>query len=402
MHKQVNICPILFTFILIMGGCRHSHENTTTPWGDTLDVDGVVTDTAATTRLSFSDIQENGELIMLTLPGADTYFSYHGRSVGTQYLMCEKFAQRMGVVLRVEVCRDTADVYKRLSNGEGDVAAVQLRRKEKGILYCGADNTSGTTSWAVAPSSTELADSLNKWYSASVLADVQKEEKYIFSSHSIKRHVYAPVLNASRGEISSYDHLFKMYAPMVRWDWRLLAAQCYQESTFDPHAYSWAGARGLMQIMPMTAAELGLAESDLYAPQANIEAAVRYIAKLNGMFKDIRNAGERINFVLASYNGGHFHIRDAMALARQNGKNPYSWDNVREYVLKLSSPAYYSDPVVKYGYMRGSETVDYVYKIKNRWNTYRQKVSGNRGFSQEDSSNDYVPRRATRKNRYKI
>ena len=69
---------------------------------------------------------------------------------------------------------------------------------------------------------------------------------------------------------------------------------------------------------------------------------------------------ERMSFTLAGYNGGPFHIRDAMALAKKNGKDPYRWADVSEFVLKLQQPEYYRDPVVKYGYMRGSETVDYV------------------------------------------
>ena len=57
--------------------------------------------------------------------------------------------------------------------------------------------------------------------------------------------------------------IFKRYAPIARFDWRLLAAQCYQESTFDPNARSWAGASGLMQIMPKTAKHLGLEMEDI-------------------------------------------------------------------------------------------------------------------------------------------
>ena len=75
--------------------------------------------------------------------------------------------------------------------------------------------------------------------------------------------------------------------------------------------------------------------------------------------------------MLAAYNGGHFHIRDAMALAQKNGRNPYHWHEVEPFVLGLSRPEYYNDPVVKNGYMRGSETVDYVRKIQERWNGYR-------------------------------
>jgi len=109
----------------------------------------------------------------------------------------------------------------------------------------------------------------------------------------------------------------------------------------------------------------------MYDPEKNIAAAVRYIGELENSFSDIRERSERTKFVLAAYNGGHFHIRDAMALAQKNGRNPKLWRDVEPFVLGLSQPAYYNDPVVKNGYMRGSETVDYVRKIQERWNGYR-------------------------------
>lgn len=56
-----------------------------------------------------------------------------------------------------------------------------------------------------------------------------------------------------------------------------------------------------------------------------------------------------------------------MALARKHGQNPHNWGVIRDYILRLSQPAYYTDPVVKYGYMRGTETVNYVDRIRARW-----------------------------------
>jgi membrane-bound lytic murein transglycosylase F len=150
-----------------------------------------------------------------------------------------------------------------------------------------------------------------------------------------------------------------------------MAAQCYQESTFDPQARSWAGACGLMQIMPATADHLGLARADIYDPEKNIAAAARLLGELEQSFSDIRDRNERFKFVLASYNGGGFHIRDAMRLAEKNERNPQRWADVEPYVLGLAKPEYYNDPVVHSGYMRGSETVDYVRKIHERWNNYR-------------------------------
>ena len=104
--------------------------------------------------------------------------------------------------------------------------------------------------------------------------EVKKQEAYLLSSRSVRRRVFAPMLNRSGGIISHYDAYFQRYAQTIRWDWRLLAAQCYQESCFDPQAKSWAGACGLMQIMPSTADHLGLARADIYHPEKNIAAAV--------------------------------------------------------------------------------------------------------------------------------
>lgn len=342
-----------------------------TPWGTSLYGDTVPTDSS----FGVSDIQSNGEMIMLTLTGPDNYYDYHGRGMGLQYMLCERFAQKLGVSLRVEVCKDTAELVSRLRAGEGDVAAFQLPKTMKRVLFAGAADATHHTQWAVRQGNRELADSLNSWFRPAMVAQVKQEEDFLLSTRSITRHVYSPMLDRSGGVISHYDHLFRQYAPLARWDWRLLAAQCYQESTFDPRAHSWAGACGLMQIMPSTADHLGLSRSNIYDPENNIAAAAKYIRELSSHFSDVP-ATERVYFVLASYNGGSYHIRDAMALARKHGRDAQRWGDVREYVQRLSQPAYYNDPVVQHGYMRGGETVDYVEKIRGRWAQYRGVAAG--------------------------
>ena len=78
-----------------------------------------------------------------------------------------------------------------------------------------------------------------------------------------------------------------------------------------------------MQIMPGTADHLGLPRASIYDPEQNIADEARYLGELDRNFSDIPERSERTKFVLAAYNGGHFHIRDAMTLARKHGKN---WD----------------------------------------------------------------------------
>lgn len=385
------VVPLLFFLSVV--SCAEQQRSDVTPWGSALGQDTVPSNSA----FGLNDIINNGEIIMLTISGPETYYDYHGKGMGLQYLLCEQFAQALGVSLRVELCRDTTELITRIKNGDGDIVAFQLPQTLKGVCFAGATQNSGKTGWAVQPDNKELADTLNRWFKPEMIAEITQRERFLLSTRSVTRRVYSPMLNRSQGIISRYDHYFQRYAPIARWDWRLMAAQCYQESTFDPMAQSWAGARGLMQIMPATATHLGLPLGSIHNPEDNIAAAAKYIKELNARFADVPTS-ERVSYVLASYNGGHYHIRDAMALARKNGKDPNRWENVKEFVLKLSNPAYYRDKVVKYGYMRGSETVDYVEKINSRWAQYRGVARGGSGAFMSPS----VPERAKRGNRWSI
>lgn len=376
---------------LFCASCTEQPRQEMTPWGTVVGEDTAV----AKASFGLNDIIGNGEIIMLTLSGPETYYDYHGRGMGLQYLLCEKFAESIGVSLRVELCRDTAEMVGKIKRGEADIAAFQLPRTIKGVGFAGARVDSLHTAWAVQQGNKELADTLDRWFKPEMVAQVMRRERFMLSTRSVTRRVYSPMLDRSGGVISHYDRYFQQYAPMARWDWRLMAAQCYQESTFDPNARSWAGACGLMQIMPGTATHLGLDHSRIYNPEDNIAAAAKYIRELNGLFGDVP-AAERVSYVLASYNGGHFHIRDAMALARKNGRNPHRWADVQEFVLKLSSPDYYRDEVVKHGYMRGAETVDYVARIHSRWAQYRGVARGSMSVS------PMVPERSRRGNRWQI
>lgn len=398
---------IMVSMLVVLSCSEGKKEKIVTPWGE-------VGEDSVPKNLNFTvdDIISNGELIILTLSGPETYYDYRGRGMGTQYLLCEKFAEKLGVSLRVEVCKDTAEMVSRLENGDADLIAVPLPKKQntgKGLLFCGAGVDSLGIKWAVADGNKELADSLDAWFKPSMYDDIKREERYMFSAQSIKRHVYSPFLNRQSGVISHYDHLFKRYALLARWDWRLMAAQCYQESCFDPKARSWAGACGLMQIMPATADHLGLPRSSIYDPEHNVRAAAEYLRELSGYFRIVQNQAERQLFVLAAYNGGYFHVQDAMALARKNGRNPHRWKDVAYYILALEKPEFYNDPVVRHGYMRGSETVGYVDGIRQRYAQYRGVPYGGASVKGWDgkqgaggSFSPFTPRKAKRKHRFHI
>ena len=165
----------------------------------------------------------------------------------------------------------------------------------------------------------------------------------------------------------------KKYADEIGWDWRLLASQAFQESRFNPTARSWAGATGLLQLMPPTAREFGV--KDMNDPEQNVAGAVRFITWLTNYWDDkIPDADERQKFILASYNTGHGHVEDARRLTMKYGDDPNVWGDVAFWLLQKSKRQYYSDPVVKYGFCRGLEPVTYVSRILDRYDHYQQFV----------------------------
>ncbi len=225
--------------------------------------------------------------------------------------------------------------------------------------------------WAVHKDADELADEINKWmesfYNSRRFAILHN--KYFVSRGT--GDMYNSNYNYSEsGRISPYDEIFKTEAEKIGWDWRLIASMVYQESRFNPGAKSWAGAFGLMQLMPGTAERFGVNQ---YSPARDqIRAGIRFIKWLDNRFiNQIKNPEERQKFVLASYNVGPGHVMDAMRLAEKYGMNPYIWeDSVEKWLLNKSDPQYFSDPVVVYGYARGTETSKYVKDILYRYNHY--------------------------------
>jgi membrane-bound lytic murein transglycosylase F len=236
-------------------------------------------------------------------------------------------------------------------------------------MSVGFDQQNG---WLIRKKSRNLRKAIEKWEKLPATDQIQS---VLFNKYWEKSPYFAlRKIKIPKGAISPYDHFFKKYAPDIHWDWRLLAALAFHESRFDPSDESWAGAVGIMQLMPHTASKFGLDRTTVLDPEKNIEAGVQYIKSLNLIFRQVANQEERYKFILAAYNSGPAHILDAMALARKFGKNPHIWNNQVEYfLLKKTDPDFYNDPVVKYGYYRGKETVRYVQSTLLTFEKYRNR-----------------------------
>lgn len=234
------------------------------------------------------------------------------------------------------------------------------------------------SSWMVREDTPILADSLNSWFERSVAepAYLRIIKRYFevakgYSDFDIP--TFASNLKA--GVISPYDIYFKQYGKEFGIDWRLLASVSYQESTFDSEGSSWAGAKGLMGLMPLTAESLGVDSLEILDPEKNIRAGTEYLKMLINVFSVIDNKDERIKMSLAAYNGGIGHIFDARALAEKYGSDEDVWEGSVEKFIQLKRlEQYYNDPVSKNGYFRGDETVDYVIDVMARWEYFRDKI----------------------------
>ncbi|HEX8558182.1 MAG TPA: transporter substrate-binding domain-containing protein [Pyrinomonadaceae bacterium] len=233
--------------------------------------------------------------------------------------------------------------------------------------------------WAVRRNSPQLLSELNRW-----IEDRKNEglfsrlyKKYFVDMRGYIERATSDFLTSSTGKLCPYDDLLKRHAPEVGWDWRLLASQMYQESRFKPDAKSWAGACGLLQLMPGTARQVGV--TDAFDPEDNVRGAVRYIRWLNEFWDErVVDEGERLKFILASYNAGPGHVEDAQRLTQKYGGDPLRWEHVSYWLLQKSTQQYSNDEVVKFGFCRGLEPVNYVEHILRRYAHYKEFVVAQR------------------------
>ena len=225
-------------------------------------------------------------------------------------------------------------------------------------------------SWVVRRSSPLLAEAIDAWAAGKkgVTSFKAITKRYFELSKQPLQTEIPPIRG---GHLSPYDALFQKHAGLIGWDWQLLASISYQESRFNPSVVSWAGAEGLMGIMPNTAKALGVTPHELKDPDVGIRIGVDCLRRFRQGFSDIADPEEQIKFTLAAYNAGIGHVYDAQRLTRKYGKDPNVWDQVAEYIRLKNDPEYYNDPVCKHGYLRGSETYLYVREVMERYHYYK-------------------------------
>ena len=207
-------------------------------------------------------------------------------------------------------------------------------------------------------------------------------KKYFKSQKSVARLNKDRAKDIAAGKISPFDNLVQKYSDKYGFDWRLIAAQMFQESGFDPTAKSHSGARGLMQLMPRTARSLGIEKVN--EPDGSIQAGVKYLDWLRDRFDAELPLNERLWFSLAAYNAGIGHVHDARRLARQLGRDADKWFDNTEYAMLQLGKKHYAKKA-RYGFVNGQESVNYVREIKQRFEAYVELGSKTYGLNDKTS-----------------
>ncbi|MEA1896756.1 MAG: transporter substrate-binding domain-containing protein [Bacteroidota bacterium] len=292
-------------------------------------------------------------------------------------------AEEIGDSIKIiEVEESLEELIIKVANGEIDYTiSDENMAKVNQTFYPNIDIKTAVSfpqnlAWAIRKDNSDLLlDAINSW-----LIAFKRTTSYALIYNKYFRNPKSGAMAGTGlvvtddGQLSQWDPIIKKYSDSIPWDWRLLASMIYQESRFYADTTSWAGAHGLMQIMPTTAKQYNI---DRYSsPEKNIEAGVKYLKWLDGIFTDkVEDPVEKYKFVLASYNAGLGHVLDARALAVKFNKDPMIWEgSVDEFILKKSNPRYYLDPVVKYGYCRGQEVYNYVEQIFARYEDYKNII----------------------------
>ncbi len=175
--------------------------------------------------------------------------------------------------------------------------------------------------WAVQPGNPGLLDAINEFFDSEYRSEFYNSAVSRYFDRSAKYESGWDDAGAD-DKLSPYDGLVSELAKQYGFDWRLIVAQMYQESRFNPKARSWAGAVGLMQVMPRTGKELGA--GDIEDPRVSVDTGLRYLKWVWERFPNRLDHDEHVWFTLASYNAGHGYVRgtEPVAYVRQI-REPY-------------------------------------------------------------------------------
>lgn len=299
----------------------------------------------------------------LSLPPGHSPLHY---AAGYHYELLKAFATEHNCPVDIRLAGPEESPLDSLLGDCTDLVALSLRdsalaSRHPFISLALADSTV----WAV--SNPDLRKEINTWLSHYLHSPEYEQICERFSPN------YDPVKRLSARSrsrwLSPYDDLFRRYADILGWDWRLLTALVWQESKFHIEARSPRGAEGLMQMMPSTALRHGV--EDPLDPEANLAAGVRYLERLERFFAPYVSREELPKFTLAAYNAGEGRILDCIRYAAAAGKPAATWEDIRALIPDMREESILQVDTVRLGIFKGYETLRYVDSVDSLYRAFR-------------------------------
>ncbi len=308
-------------------------------------------------------------------------YDLSGRTVyvrkGTSYQERLEALRARGIDVHIRLIEDipTEELIRRVAQrkipitvADSHIAKLNRRYYPEAVIS-GPISPKEYLGWAVRPGAQALLERINAFFTA-----IQKDGRF---QHIYDRY-YADVEAFDYMDLADFHHRLESHLPRYQalieaaarahhLDWRLIAAQIYQESRFEPDAHSRQDAQGLMQLIPASAERYGV--RDLMDPKENIEAGVKLMKDLYDRYPEAEDP-DRIRMALAAYNAGAGHVEDGRYLARRMGLDINRWNALARTLPLLSYQKYYRD--AKFGYCRGSEAVQYVQRVMIYYDILKQ------------------------------
>jgi len=306
---------------------------------------------------------------------------------GTSYEERLKLLKAKGIDLEIklhndlpteELIRQVAEEEIEMTIADSNIALLNQKYYHKAVLACSI-NEQEFLGWAVNRNAQNLLSQINCFFKL-----IKENGKF----DEIYNKYYVNIDDFDFVDLRAYHRRLKSRLPKYKkiimeaadyhgLDWRLIAAQMYQESHFNPRALSSSGARGLMQLTRSTARSLGV--KDILDPKQNINAGVRHLKNLYTYFKNAKDSN-RLFIALAAYNVGQGHIFDARDIARAMNLDPDKWSSLSTTLLLLTNPKY--NKKARYGYCRGTEPIEYINKITMYYDILKRQ-----GIEYKDEAN---------------
>jgi membrane-bound lytic murein transglycosylase MltF len=217
-------------------------------------------------------------------------------------------------------------------------------------------HTGGSIAWAVRKNNPKLRADLDSFIAknkkGTLLGNILFN-RYFKDSKWISN----PVDDTQRKRLEELGAVFQKYGEMYGFDWLALAAVGYQESRLEQNRRSKAGAVGIMQMKPSTAADKNVNVTPIDTVDKNVHAGAKYLAFLRDRYfaDPAISDGARLDFTLAAYNAGPARIASLRREAEQKGYDPNRWFFNVETIAAARV---------------GSETVRYVANINKYYLAY--------------------------------